>query len=152
MSTLGIALLFAIGLVLVFTEVIMPGIIFGLTGLGCIVASIVLAFSLEETFGWLLTGLAAACVPLFLFAMMKVFKKYLALKKSEKGYSSSEVGLEQYRGKEGVAMAHLRPSGIADIEGQRVDVIADGEMIPKDTRITVADIQGNRVIVRAKKG
>ena len=151
MGTLGISLLFAVGLVLMFTEIIMPGIILGLTGFGCIVASVVLAFMLDRTFGWLLAAVAIACVPLFLFAFVKVLKKYLTIKESEEGFSSTEVGLDQYKGKEGVTVTTLRPAGIAEIEGRRVDVVADGEMIPKDTRIEVTAIQGNRVVVRAKR-
>ncbi len=150
MGTLGISLLFAAGLVLIFTEVLMPGIILGLMGCGCVVVSIALAFTKDSAFGWLLTVVTIACVPVFFFALVKVLRKCLAIKESEEGFSSSEIGLEQYKGKEGISVTTLRPAGIAEIEGRRVDVVAHGEMIPKDTRIEVTVIKGNRVVVRAK--
>jgi membrane-bound serine protease (ClpP class) len=42
----------------------------------------------------------------------------------------------------------LRPAGIADLEGQRVDVVSDGEFIEVGASITVVRVDGNRIVVR----
>ena len=51
-------------------------------------------------------------------------------------------------GKEGVAFTPLRPSGTGLIDGRRVNVAADGEFIERDSRITVIEVEGNRIVVR----
>jgi membrane-bound serine protease (ClpP class) len=52
-------------------------------------------------------------------------------------------------GKVGRAVSILRPAGIAEIEGRRVDCVADGELLAAGTPITVVRLEGNRVVVRA---
>jgi membrane-bound serine protease (ClpP class) len=57
---------------------------------------------------------------------------------------------EQLRwlGKRGRASSPLRPAGIADIEGARVDVVSEGELIEPGTPIEVTRVDGNRIVVR----
>jgi membrane-bound serine protease (ClpP class) len=50
--------------------------------------------------------------------------------------------------KYGHAMSVLRPAGIAMIEGARVDVVSDGEMIEAGERIQATRVDGNRIVVR----
>ena len=52
-------------------------------------------------------------------------------------------------GQEGKALTILRPAGKADFSGVTVDVVTEGEFIPKDTPIGVIRVEGSRVIVRA---
>ena len=54
-------------------------------------------------------------------------------------------------GQEGVALTTLRPSGTARFGERRVDVVADGEIVEKDTRIKVVGVRGNQVVVRAMR-
>ena len=54
----------------------------------------------------------------------------------------------RWLGKRGRAHSPLRPAGIADIEGARVDVVSDGEMIEPGTPIEVTRVDGNRIVVR----
>jgi membrane-bound ClpP family serine protease len=49
----------------------------------------------------------------------------------------------------GTATTPLVPAGKAVIGEQLVDVIADGEFIPRGTEIVVVEVQGNRVLVRS---
>lgn len=52
-------------------------------------------------------------------------------------------------GKTGEAVTILRPAGMAIIDGQRVDVVTQGDYIEKGTRIRVIEVQGNvNVVVR----
>jgi len=51
-------------------------------------------------------------------------------------------------GKHGVTVTRCRPSGTADIEGQRVDVVAEGMMIELNRPVEVVDVEGGRVVVR----
>lgn len=51
-------------------------------------------------------------------------------------------------GRRGIARSALRPSGVAEIDGQRVDVISSGEFIPAGERIEVIDDTPYRRVVR----
>lgn len=51
--------------------------------------------------------------------------------------------------KQGVAFSTLRPAGRAQIDGQLVDVIAEGEFIEPGVPVEVIEVAGNRVVVRA---
>ena len=51
-------------------------------------------------------------------------------------------------GRTGTAATELRPSGVADIEGERVDVTTDGEWLPAGTAIKVIKAEAMRVVVR----
>ena len=46
-----------------------------------------------------------------------------------------------------VRFSFLRPAGKADIGGELLDVISEGEFIEKDAPIRVVDIRGNRILV-----
>lgn len=63
--------------------------------------------------------------------------------------SSLTKRFDHLRGKEGVAESVLRPSGMALIDGERVDVLADGQFIEPGTKIRVLLVEGTRVVVRA---
>jgi membrane-bound serine protease (ClpP class) len=47
----------------------------------------------------------------------------------------------------GVAASYLRPAGVALVDGQRVDVLTQGEFIPEGTPIRVTRVEGARVFV-----
>ena len=48
----------------------------------------------------------------------------------------------------GLCISKLRPSGKADFNGNRVDVISEGEFINKDEAIEVIELTKNKIIVR----
>jgi membrane-bound serine protease (ClpP class) len=66
------------------------------------------------------------------------------------GYASPPEADRHWLGKDGVAISPLRPSGIADIAGERVDVVSDGEFIESSAQIVVARVDGNRIVVRRR--
>lgn len=50
-------------------------------------------------------------------------------------------------GQTGTAITPLRPSGKADIDGIRYDVVTQGDFMPKGATIRVAKIKGTRIVV-----
>lgn len=64
------------------------------------------------------------------------------------GYASAPERDQAWLGQRGHARSTLRPAGIADIAGERVDVVTDGEMIDSGEAIVVTHVDGNRVVVR----
>jgi membrane-bound serine protease (ClpP class) len=63
-------------------------------------------------------------------------------------HGSAPLSDQRWLGKRGHAATVLRPAGIADIEGERVDVVSDGALIERGTPIHVTHVDGNRIVVR----
>jgi len=64
------------------------------------------------------------------------------------GYASGSEGDGIYLGKSGTAVSSLRPAGIAEIAGKRLDVVSEGEFIESGMPIMATRIDGNRIVVR----
>ena len=62
------------------------------------------------------------------------------------GYVTSE-NLTHYLGRSGRAATKLRPSGIADIDGARLDVVTEGEFLDAGTPVVVIRVEGCRIVV-----
>jgi membrane-bound ClpP family serine protease len=56
--------------------------------------------------------------------------------------------LEQLRGRFGRALSALRPSGVVDFDGRRVDTVTEGMMVEPGQWVRCVGVQANRVIVR----
>jgi membrane-bound serine protease (ClpP class) len=63
-------------------------------------------------------------------------------------YGSAPESDARWLGKRGRTTSPLRPAGIADIEGARVDVVSEGELIEPGTPVEVTRVDGNRIVVR----
>lgn len=47
----------------------------------------------------------------------------------------------------GVATSLLRPAGVARVDGERIDVLTEGDFLPAGARVRVSRVQGSRVFV-----
>jgi membrane-bound serine protease (ClpP class) len=63
------------------------------------------------------------------------------------GYVSS-ADYRGYLGAIGTTISLLRPSGIAEFDGARLDVVSSGDFIPANTSVEVFHIEGSKVVVR----
>ncbi|WP_298829840.1 NfeD family protein [uncultured Piscinibacter sp.] len=63
-------------------------------------------------------------------------------------HGSAPLSDQRWLGKQGRAASALRPAGIADIDGERVDVVSDGELVERGATIQVTHVDGNRIVVR----
>ncbi|RJP15324.1 MAG: hypothetical protein C4520_20285 [Candidatus Abyssobacteria bacterium SURF_5] len=150
-----VLLLFIAAIVLIYLELFLPGLIFGILGLLAFGASVFFAFYYYEAMGfWIVIGELCVAAVLLLLALRRFPHSYLGRmlilnrnldKKS--GYSGTD-SLERYLGKEGVSLTHLRPAGIAQVGSIRLDVVTDGSFIEKDRKVKVVQVEGNRVVVR----
>ena len=66
---------------------------------------------------------------------------------SAEGYVSARARMELI-GKSGVAVSELRPVGVADIEGERLDVTTGGAFLPAGTPVMVVHAEGMRLVVK----
>ena len=66
---------------------------------------------------------------------------------------SPEAGDDRrWLGRRGTAVSPLRPAGIADLDGERVDVVSQGEYVDAGEPIEVVRVEGNRIVVRRARG
>ena len=150
MSDLGIVFLYVLGMALAVAEVFLPGVVMGIFGLACVLASLYWAFQREShALAWTLVGITVASVPVLIFLWLKVLNRVFAMKHTEAGYTSAQANLKDLVGQEGVALTQLRPAGMARFGDRKVDVVTEGDLIDRDSRVRVVAVQGNRVVVRA---
>ncbi len=64
---------------------------------------------------------------------------------SNDGIDENDLGF--FVGKDGKARTVLRPAGVGEFEGVKLDVLSDGEFIEKDEPIRVLRVEGNRIVV-----
>jgi membrane-bound serine protease (ClpP class) len=64
------------------------------------------------------------------------------------GYQSEPERDRRWLGHQGITVSALRPSGIAQLDGERVDVVSDGMFLEPGTPIEVIRVDGNRIVVR----
>jgi membrane-bound serine protease (ClpP class) len=67
---------------------------------------------------------------------------------ADRGYVSTPDSDRRWLGRTGLALSPMRPAGIAEIDGARVDVVSEGGFIEAGTRIEVTRVDSNRIVVR----
>lgn len=155
----GIGLLsatfFALGLILTLIEVYAPGFgIWGIAGITCfIIGIIVTADTLLEALLLMMILLAVLGI-IFTIVLHSISKgklpKSMVLEtsmKKEDGYISTS-DMKYFLKKQGVSLTILRPAGTVDFDGVKLDVVSEGEFIPKGTKVEVIKVEGRRIVVR----
>jgi len=145
---LAIALL-VIGFVLMFFEVLLPGMVLGACAILSMIASVALAYA-NTDYGNVFLVIALVLLMVFTVGFVYWFPKSHM---GQKLTSTSTVGdlginLSDLINNTGSAYTDLRPSGNATIGDRRVDVVTEGTMIDKGTPIRVVAVEGSRVVVR----
>ncbi|HWO42740.1 MAG TPA: NfeD family protein [Candidatus Eisenbacteria bacterium] len=157
-------LLFGAGIVLLLVELlIIPGFgLAGILGIGALFAGLSLSFvgagaswefimrAVARVVFSLLAALLGSLI-LLRFLPRLPFGRRLILETgllTNEGYASAPESDRTRLGKKGTAVSPLRPAGIADIEGERVDVVSAGEFIESGAPIVVTRVDGNRIVVR----
>ena len=157
-------LLVASGFVLLILEIfVVPGFgLAGVLGIGALLAGLSLsligggatwefaAIAMGRVLISVLLALAASLL-LLRFLPRLPFGRQLILETglaAGEGYASAPESDNRWLGKSGTALSPLRPAGIAVIDGERVDVVSDGEFIDAGISISVTRVDGNRIVVR----
>jgi membrane-bound ClpP family serine protease len=153
--TILTVLLLVIGFGLVLLEMHIPG--FGVPGIaGAICLILAVALTAQNFTQALVMALAILsvlgvmfAVVLTFFAKGKLFKPLILSdeQKKEHGYISSS-DLNYLLGKKGVAITDLRPSGSVDIDGVKLDVIANGEYISSGSKVEIYKVNGVKLLVK----
>jgi membrane-bound serine protease (ClpP class) len=143
--------LILVGAVLLILETILPGMIAGVLGICCLIAAVVAGYT---SYGVLGGNLILAGVVAGLLVGTLVWIKYFPESRLAKVFISRrvvgdlKVDKPELLDRIGVAQTNLRPSGIALINGQRVDVVTEGPMVERGASVRVVAVEGMRVVVR----
>lgn len=146
-------ILLVVGLMLIGAEVFVPGGILGVIGGLALFSAIITGFiAFGPTTGGYLAILIILLMGVVIALWVKFFPrsnigKKMTVFKDLATAKGTEPGLIELLGKEGVATSDLRPAGFTIIDGRRVDVVTQGQMISKGKRIRVVEVEGNRVVV-----
>ena len=152
------------GVILLIVEIfVIPGFgIVGVLGIGAILAGLILSLvgagdtsqvvlmaAARVVFSLLLAVVASLVMLRFLprlpFGQRMILQAGLG---AGHQYGSAPDNDLRWLGKKGRASSALRPAGIAQIEGERVDVVSDGELIDAGRSVEVTRVDGNRIVVR----
>ena len=158
-------LLVSLGVVLVAIEVfVLPGFtVAGLAGIVALVTGLGMTLvGAGATSNAIIVALGRVAISILVamaaaFALLRLlprlpFGRRLVLQtgmRTDLGYVSAPESDRQWLGRTGTALSPLRPAGIAEIDGARVDVVSDGGFIDAGTPILVTRVDGNRIVVRA---
>lgn len=158
-ANLPIIVCFVVGIGLLILEAFMPG--FGAPGItGVILEIITLVMTWFEhgplaTLGMLLIVLLVLAIAISTSLrsitsgrLSKSSLVHSATESNEEGYRSVE-DLAVFMDREGVASSVLRPTGIADFDGVRLNVSSEGDYIPAGTKVRIIKVEGAKILVRA---
>ena len=149
-ANLAIIICVLAGLGLLVVEMFVPG--FGVPGVSGIVLLIVSAVLLGFKSGPLAAvGLVAIMLSIAIksAANGRLSQSKLILHESEssqEGFLSSS-DMSVFLGREGETRTALRPSGIAEFDGVRLNVVSDGMFIAQGVRVKIVRVDGNRILV-----
>lgn len=142
--------LLLIGIGLFFLEAVVPS--FGLAtifGIASVVASVVLAFQVSIVMGIVFSVLAVLSIPAAVVFFFYIVKRTSIVHSSDEAeYEAPNRRAAGLVGKEGTAVSDLRPTGIARIEGRRMDVVAESSFVEQGSRIKVDRVDGIKIVVR----
>jgi len=153
-GNIPVLIMMLVGVALLVVEMYVPG--FGAPGISGIIL-LVLGFVLLKpplAEGLILFAILAAilCVALSicLYSASKGRLSKSKLVLNDVAVSASAAGnndLNYFIGRVGVTHTALRPAGIGEFDGVKLNVVSDGEFIAKDKPIRVQSVEGNRIVV-----
>jgi len=147
------SILMIAGLMLIGAEVFIPGGVLGFMGGFALFGASVTAFAIfPASVAAGITGGIIIMVGVVIGLWIKFFPntwigRKMTVSKNLHDAKGTEDHLQELLGSKGVTTSSLHPGGYAEINGRRIDVITQGEMIDCNTAIKVIEIEGNRVVV-----
>ncbi|MDD4685402.1 MAG: NfeD family protein [Bacteroidales bacterium] len=152
MDLLFILLFLIGGIILIILEIVaIPGTtVAGLSGVAMLVYGIVQVFNeYGNTWGIITLFIALAfCAFLLIYALRaKTWKKF-ALNKSIDS-KANDIKIEEFKvGDKGITITRLAYAGMAEINGQRIEVFTVNTFLDPKTEVVIERIDGSKIFVR----
>ena len=151
--TIILCLISGVGLIVL--EVFLPG--FGVPGIsGLILLGIGLAMTGTSYGAMAALGVLIAIIAIVAIAISVSLRSASkgALSKSalflgkDDAFKAAPDDMKVFLGKTGMARSVLRPAGIAEFDGVRLDVVTEGDFIDAGAQVTITQVEGGRIVVR----
>lgn len=156
-NNLPIIICALVGIALLIVEMFMPG--FGIPGVSGIILLVV-----AVVFTWIEYGMMAGLGMAIVMLAIVGLAIYLSLRSATKGRLSrsplilkgaqtreegfvSQDEKTDFLGRTGITMTVLRPAGIAEFSGERLNVVTAGEFVQPGTQVVVKQVEGARILV-----
>jgi membrane-bound ClpP family serine protease len=142
--------LIILGIILLGLEIIIPNFgIIGCIGIVSILAGVIITSKsvMEGVILFLFILVIAILLLIIIYKIMLKKGNPIILEESLK-MDEQENDILFFLDKEGVALTPLRPSGNADFDGVRLDVITNGDFISKGSKVIVSNVKRNKIIVK----
>ena len=142
---------------LIVAEVFVPsGGLISIFALACLAGGIVIFFNHSVTAGWIGVGIAVVMIPSVLITAYKIFPKTrfgkrvtLSPPKRQQGDAVPDTPeLKEMLGTIGVVLTPLRPVGMCDFSGHRVECVAESGYVEKGKKVKVIDVESTQLTVR----
>jgi membrane-bound serine protease (ClpP class) len=145
-----------VGLLGILLELhVLPGHgVAGILGLLALMTAIVLAFGIPFFFvaAQSLAIAIVLTVVVFWFAArlfpQNAFMRRIAFTGVQGSDYVAAPNRKELIGRAGIATSFLRPAGVAAIDGQRVDVLTEGDFVAAGSPVVVTRVEGARIFVR----
>ena len=143
--------------VLIVAEVFVPsGGLISIFALVCLIGGVVIFFRHSATAGWVGVVIALIMIPTVLVIAYKIFPETrfgksvtLTPPKRQQGDAVPDTAeLKELLGAVGVVLTPLRPVGICDFSGQRVECVAESGYVDKGNKVKVIDVESTQLTVR----
>ena len=143
--------------ILIVAEVFVPsGGLISILALACLVGGILLFFNRSATAGWIGVAIAIIMIPSVLIFAYKIFPKTRFGKNATLSPPQRQQGdaipdtpkLKEMLGAEGIVLTPLRPVGMCDFSGQRVECVAESGYVNKGKKVKVINVESTQLTVR----
>ncbi len=149
--------LFVACAILLVLEIFVPS--FGLLtvfSLACVATGIAICFNLGPITGWFGVAAAVFIIPVVWIITYRIFPNTRFGKSVTLGKPDREKGdaipdtkeLEAMLGKQGVVLSPLRPVGMCDFNGKRLECVAETGYIDNENKVRVIHVEGTQLTVR----
>ena len=154
---LGAILLLLLAFVLVAAELFVPSHgVLAVFAVGAAVAAVWMAYQVMPGLGLVFAVVVVVATPVVFYYAIKIYPTTVVGKKvlldqpvATSGFEADVARLEQLVGKRGVASSFLRPAGLIEVDGARIEALSESEMIAAGTAVKVIRVSGLKVIVKA---
>jgi len=142
---------------LIIAEVFVPsGGLISICALACLIGGIAIFFHHSMVTGWIGVFAAAIMIPSVLIVAYRIFPKTkfgksvtLTPPTRWKGDAIADTDkLKELLGAVGVVLTPLRPVGMCDFSGQRVECVAESGYVDKGKKIKVINVESTQLTVR----
>lgn len=145
-------ILFVAAIIFLVAELFLPT--FGLLAIGsgaCAIAGVVIVSWIDATLGLIAAVVLVVAAPFVIYKLIISYPKTMVGKRMllEKPMQQTENTVDSaLLGSSGKTITMLRPAGVVDIRGKRVDCVSEGDVIDAGKNVTVVSVNSGRIVVR----